>query len=110
MSDLDFLKKYEDLLNKDYCNCNEMNCIDNNSPRRILNIAKNQQKEIERLQQENILIKSSNKLVSDKLQDYKSRCNKAIGRISLLKMDDITIETNKALDYVLKSLNGSDDK
>lgn len=49
MSDLEFLKKYEDLLNKDYCNCNEMNCIDNNSPRRILNIAKNQNKEIERL-------------------------------------------------------------
>lgn len=49
MNDKDFLIKYEDLLNKGYCDCNEMNCIDNNSPRRILNIAIKQQKEIERL-------------------------------------------------------------
>ena len=39
-----------------------------------------------------------------------ARIDKAIGRISLLKMDDITIETNKALDYVLKSLKGSDEE
>lgn len=49
MSDEDFLIKYQDLLNKAYCDCNEMNCIDNNSPRRILNIAIKQHKEIERL-------------------------------------------------------------
>ena len=49
MNDKDFLIKYGDLLNKGYCACNEMNCIDNNSPRRILNIAIKQQKEIDRL-------------------------------------------------------------
>ena len=49
MNDKDFLIKYENLLNKGYCDCNEMNCIDNNSPRRILNIAIKQQKEITRL-------------------------------------------------------------
>ena len=81
---------------------------------------------IENLQQENERLKEENKRIFSKvnddellisnamnyaeLTDYKSRCKKAIGRISLLKMDDITIETNKALDYVLKSLNGSDDK
>lgn len=46
MNEERFLTEYENLLDKGYCNCNEMNCIDNNSPRRILNIAK-------RLQQEN---------------------------------------------------------
>lgn len=42
MNDKDkhFIERYEELLNKGYCNCNEMNCIDNNSPRRILNIVK----------------------------------------------------------------------
>ena len=44
-----FIQKYEELLDKGYCDCNEMNCIDNNSPRRILNIVKNQDKEIEKL-------------------------------------------------------------
>lgn len=45
MSDEQFIEKYEELLNKGYCDCNEMNCIDNNSPRRILNIVKDLQKE-----------------------------------------------------------------
>lgn len=42
MNDKDkhFIERYEELLNKGYCDCNEMNCIDNNSPRRILDIAK----------------------------------------------------------------------
>lgn len=46
----------------------------------------------------------------EKRNIYKQRCERAIGRISLLKMDDITIETNKALDYVLKPLLGSDEE
>ena len=45
MNDEKFVEKYEELLNKGYCNCNEMNCIDNNSPRRILDIVKNLQQE-----------------------------------------------------------------
>lgn len=49
MSDKEFLIKYEKLLDRGYCNCNEMNCIDNNSPRKILNIAKTLQKENEAL-------------------------------------------------------------
>lgn len=42
MNDKDkhFIERYEELLDKGYCNCNEMNCIDNNSPRRILDIVK----------------------------------------------------------------------
>ena len=40
-----FIEKYEELLNKGYCNCNEMNCIDNNSPRKILNIVKQLEQE-----------------------------------------------------------------
>ena len=45
MTDEQFIEKYEELLNKGYCDCNEMNCIDNNLPRRILNIVKDLQKE-----------------------------------------------------------------
>lgn len=53
MRDEEFLKKYEELLDKGYCDCNEMNCIDNDSPRRILNIAKRLQLEEDDLLKEN---------------------------------------------------------
>ena len=52
MSDEQFIEKYEELLNKGYCDCNEMNCIDNDAPRRILSIIKNLQienKELSRI-------------------------------------------------------------
>lgn len=49
MNDEMFIKKYEELLDKGYCDCNEMNCIDNNTPRRILNVVKNLQQEKEEL-------------------------------------------------------------
>ena len=57
MRDEEFLKKYEELLDKGYCNCNEMNCIDNNSPRRILNIVKRLQLEEDDLLKENCILK-----------------------------------------------------
>ena len=47
-NDKHFIKRYEELLNKGYCDCNEMNCIDNNSPRRILNIVNNLQSKIDK--------------------------------------------------------------
>lgn len=68
MNDKDFLIKYEDLLNKGYCDCNEMNCIDNNSPRRILNIAIKQQKEIERLKN---IINELEKWVKERIDNVK---------------------------------------
>ena len=43
-----FIRRYEELLDKGYCDCNEMNCIDNNSPRRILNIVNNLQSKIDK--------------------------------------------------------------
>ena len=49
MSDEKFLLEYEKLLDKGYCDCNEMNCIDNDSPRRILRIAKSLQQENQKL-------------------------------------------------------------
>ena len=60
MRDEEFVKKYEELLDKGYCNCNEMNCIDNNSPRRILNIAKRLQLEEDDLLKENQELKKEN--------------------------------------------------
>ena len=52
MSDKKFILEYEKLLDKGYCDCNEMNCIDNDSPRRILRIAKNLQQENKELKQQ----------------------------------------------------------
>ena len=52
MSDEKFLLEYERLLDKGYCDCNEMNCIDNDSPRRILRIAKNLQQENKELKKQ----------------------------------------------------------
>ena len=47
-NDKHFIRRYEELLDKGYCDCNEMNCIDNNSPRRILNIVNNLQSKIDK--------------------------------------------------------------
>ena len=52
MNDENFLLEYEKLLDKGYCDCNEMNCIDNDSPRRILRIAKNLQQENKELKKQ----------------------------------------------------------
>ena len=90
MNEERFLTEYENLLDKGYCNCNEMNCIDNNSPRRILNIAK-------RLQQEN--------------QKYKELIDRAIALVNdpwslesgNEKVDEITVRKKKEL---LDILNG----
>ena len=46
------------------------------SPRQIAKAIDDLLNENEQLQEDNILIKSANKLVSDKLKDYKSRCDK----------------------------------
>lgn len=50
-NDKHFIKRYEELLDKGYCDCNEMNCIDNNSPRRILNIVNGLQSKIDKVNQ-----------------------------------------------------------
>ena len=53
MTDETFIKKYEELLDKGYCNCNEMNCLDNDTPRKILNIVKGAKLEAKQLLIEN---------------------------------------------------------
>lgn len=49
MKNKEFIQKYEELLDRGYCDCNELNCLDNNPPRKILSIMREQQEEIERL-------------------------------------------------------------
>lgn len=49
-----FIETYEKLLDNGYCNCNEMNCLDNNSPRKILNIVKKLQQENKQLKEKYI--------------------------------------------------------
>lgn len=58
MTDEMFIEKYEELLDKGYCNCNEMNCLDNDVPRKILNIVKGTKLEAKQLLKENQSLKS----------------------------------------------------
>ena len=55
-----FIKKYEELLDKGYCDYNEMNCIDNDTPRRILNIVKGTKLEAKQLLVENQELQKKN--------------------------------------------------
>lgn len=65
MTDKDFLIRYEELLDKGYCNCNEMNCIDNNTPRKILNIAKTLQEENQQLKKDYQVLRTTNISLND---------------------------------------------
>ncbi len=47
MDDKEFIAKYEELLTEGYCNCNELNCLDNNAPQRLLSIIKKYDKALE---------------------------------------------------------------
>ena len=77
MSDEMFIKKYEELLDKGYCNCNEMNCLDNDTPRRILNIVKGTKLEAKQLLTENINLTYA-------LDDFKQKCDKALELLQLI--------------------------
>ena len=71
MSDEQFIEKYEELLDKGYCNCNEMNCLDNDVPRKILKIVKRLQLEKEDLLKERKrLCKKLEKSFSEEEYDY----------------------------------------
>ena len=83
MNEERFLTEYENLLDKGYCNCNEMNCIDNNSPRRILNIAKrlrqeNQQLK-EQLKQKEDIINKAREYIKDNANIYTNIMGKEVG-------------------------------
>ena len=88
MNEERFLTEYENLLDKGYCNCNEMNCIDNNSPRRILNIAK-------RLQQE----KQKYKEVIDKAKELINKC------VELQLENDYLMDRINLANYNMKLLD-----
>lgn len=106
--DKHFIKRYEELLDKGYCDCNEMNCIDNNSPRRILKIVKELYKEIERLTAESTKWES-------KFYDEAKKVDKAIefiikneNNISSIKDLENDKTYNSALLYVKSILQESD--
>lgn len=65
MTDEQFIKKYEELLDKGYCDCNEMNCIDNDTPRKILNIVKGTKLEAKQLLEENKYLKDKLRAVEE---------------------------------------------
>ena len=65
MTDEEFIKKYEELLDKGYCDCNEMNCLDNDVPRKILNIVKGTKLEAKQLLEENKYLKDKLRAVEE---------------------------------------------
>ena len=74
----EFIQKYEELLNSGYCECNELNCLDNNPPKKILNIMKEQQQEIERLN--NMFERLNNQLqqkenIIKEVREFIYKCN-----------------------------------
>lgn len=85
MNDDEFIKEYEKLLQKGYCDCNEMNCIDNNAPYRILNIA---QKTIAK----NHELDSNNRLLVQELKDCKKENQKLRKRVEELDNAQSNVE------------------
>ncbi len=91
MTDEEFLKEYELLLSKDYCNCNEMNCIDNNAPRKILNIAKEfKEKQEQKSKVIEEAIKQTN-ILDERLQKY-------VSAIPFKEVGDLRDILNKGVD------------
>lgn len=99
MNDEKFVEKYEELLNKGYCNCNEMNCIDNNSPRRILDIVKN-------LQQENKELSRivANKVISDYDIDTPLKKELSDANLKIVSLEDAIHEYKKEKEDLIKCL------
>lgn len=99
MNDEKFVEKYEELLNKGYCNCNEMNCIDNNSPRRILDIVKN-------LQQENKELSRivANKVISDYDIDTPLKKELSDANLKIVSLEDALHEYKKEKEDLIKCL------
>lgn len=85
MSDEQFIEKYEELLNKGYCDCNEMNCLDNDVPTKILNIVKGTKLEAKQLLEENQELKK---------QLENCYCNRidCVGRIKDSKLYDSLVQ------------------
>ena len=86
MSDEKFLLEYEKLLDKGYCDCNEMNCIDNDSPRRILRIAKNLQQENKELKKQ--LEKKYEKLGTLTAEILYEENTRLVNEITVLKTEN----------------------
>lgn len=69
MSDEQFIEKYEELLNKGYWDCNEMNCLDNDVPTKILNIVKGTKLEAKQLLEENQELKKQLEVGKEQYND-----------------------------------------
>ena len=86
MSDEKFILEYEKLLDKGYCDCNEMNCIDNNSPRRILRIVKSLQQENKELKKQ--LEKKYEKLGTLTAEILYDENTRLVNEITVLKTEN----------------------
>ena len=93
MSDEKFLLEYEKLLDKGYCDCNEMNCIDNDSPRRILRIAKNLQQENKELKKQ--LEKKYEKLGTLTAEILYEENIRLVNEITVLKTENQKLKEEK---------------
>ncbi len=111
MNDEMFIEKYEELLDKGYCDCNEMNCLDNDVPRKILNIVKRTKLEAKQLLEENqqlkelekdhtatlVLLNEENKNLKEQLKQKDEVIDKAIKVLGDLSTQLIMIDNS---DYV----------
>ena len=86
MSDEKFILEYEKLLDEGYCDCNEMNCIDNNSPRRILRIVKSLQQENKELKKQ--LEKKYEKLGTLTAEILYEENTRLVNEITVLKTEN----------------------
>ena len=115
MSDKEFLIKYEKLLDRGYCNCNEMNCIDNNSPRKILNIVKTLQKENEELKEElqkaNDTLDTHNELINylqkenEELKEINKQLCKELNTSNMSEEEWLDYAINYNLEELEKRIN-----
>lgn len=68
-------------------------------------VIRSQAEVIELLENENKILRVKVSAREVKCEEYKRKIDKAVNRISLLKMDsDTSEETIKAIDYILKAL------
>ena len=100
MSDEQFIEKYEELLNKGYCDCNEMNCLDNDVPTKILNIVKGTKLEAKQLLEENQELKEQLEVGKEQYNDLVEEKENLQEQLS--NSHQINAQQNEFIEYLNK--------
>ena len=100
MSDEQFIEKYEELLNKGYCDCNEMNCLDSDVPTKILNIVKGTKLEAKQLLEENQELKEQLEVGKEQYNDLVEEKENLQEQLS--NSHQINAQQNEFIEYLNK--------